>query len=61
MQLREALTTITGHSKESLLISSAKGGNKEIFNVVVKLLDGAVRISLSSSVSSTRHKMSGCT
>lgn len=46
MQLREALTALTGHhGKESLLIFAAKGGNSEIFNIVVKLLDGAVRIS----------------
>lgn len=46
MQLKEALTTITGHGKESLLISAAKGGNNEVFNTVVNLLDGAVRIPL---------------
>lgn len=43
MQLSEALTTITGDSKETLLIAAAKGGNNEVFNVVVKLLHGVVR------------------
>lgn len=36
------------HRKETLLNVAADGGNKEVFDTVVELLDGAVRVLLST-------------
>lgn len=48
LQLKKALTTTIWYREETLLNAAADGGSKEVFDAVVELLDGAVRILLST-------------